>query len=84
MFEGQGFATKIRGLSVDLEALPENGEIRWVARRKAQVVLAISLGVLTMNEACRRYNISVEELNAWRKNFGHAGLNGLKVKNIIR
>jgi hypothetical protein len=84
MLEGQTIGRHLRGLSVDLESLPVDGNIRWVARRKAQVVLAISIGLLTFNEACRRYDISIEELNEWRRNFGHAGLNGLKVKNIVR
>lgn len=82
MFEGQSFALKARGIKVDLDSLPKPDTVRWVARRKAEVVLAVSIGLLTTNEVCTRYNLSVEELNDWRRKFGHAGVNGLKVKSI--
>ena len=65
MFEGQSFALKARGLKVDLESLPSPDTVRWVARRKAEVVLAVSIGLLTTNEACTRYNLSVDEFASW-------------------
>lgn len=57
--------------------LPPANTRRWVQRRKAVVVAAIETGLLTFEVACRRYNLSAEELTAWRlalKKFGAAGL----------
>ena len=41
--------------------LPPPNTKRWVARRKAAVVEAVSSGVITLEEACRRYQLSEEE-----------------------
>src|SRR6516162_9086559 len=35
--------------------LPPPSTLRWVARRKAAVVAAVSSGIITVEEACRRY-----------------------------
>lgn len=50
---------------------------RWTARRKAEVVIAVSDGRLSREEACRRYQLSEEELLAWEdafKTYGNPGL----------
>jgi hypothetical protein len=52
---------------------------RWVARRKAEVVNAIARGVLTAEEACSRYCLSIEELSSWQQLLGSSGLRGLRV-----
>ena len=49
--------------------LPPANTRRWVARRKAAVVAAVSSGMLTIEEACRRYQISEEEFYAWQRAF---------------
>ena len=49
--------------------LPPANTRRWVARRKAAVVAAVSSGMLTIEEACRRYQISEEEFSAWQRAF---------------
>jgi hypothetical protein len=46
---------------VDEANLPADNTTRWVTRRKAAVVYAVQNGLLTEQEACDRYNISVEE-----------------------
>jgi len=42
--------------------LPLADTKRWTARRKAGVVLAISRGRITAEEASRRYNLTTDEL----------------------
>ena len=59
--------------------LPPPDTSRWVARRKAQVVDAIRIGRLSIEEACRRYRLTVEELAGWQRAFLRHGLAGLKV-----
>ena len=47
--------------------LPPEGMIRWVPRRKAQVVHAVRGGVLSLDDACRRYALTVEEFLTWQR-----------------
>jgi hypothetical protein len=60
------------------EALPPADTRRWVAGRKAQVVGAVHRGVLTLEEACARYSLSVEEFLAWQRAFTTQGVRGLR------
>ena len=59
--------------------LPPADTRRWVAQRKAQVVEAIQSGQLTLDEAWRRYRLSVEEFGAWKRALFRAGVQGLHV-----
>jgi hypothetical protein len=52
---------------------------RWVPRRKAEVVTAIERGLLTTDEACSRYCLSIEELTSWQELLGSNGVRGLRV-----
>ena len=63
-----------------LDLLPPQDTVRWVARRKAQVVTAVREGVLTLEEACARYALSVEEFCAWQRCFDREGVRGLRVR----
>jgi len=58
--------------------LPPANTRRWVARRKAAVVAAVSSGMLTIEEACRRYQISEKEFSAWQRAFERYGIVGLR------
>jgi hypothetical protein len=62
--------------------LPPANTNRWVARRKAAVLAALSSGVLTMEEACRRYALSEEELLDWQRAFAAHGLPGLRAARL--
>ena len=44
--------------------LPPPNTKRWVIRRKAAVVAAVRVGEITVEEACRRYQLSEEEFFA--------------------
>jgi len=61
--------------------LPPANTVRWVARRKAEVVAAVNGGLLTMPEACRRYRLSVEEFMEWERAYESDGLEGLRVSH---
>jgi Protein of unknown function (DUF1153) len=58
--------------------LPPPDVKRWTIRRKAAVVTAIANGVLTREEACRRYQLSEEELLSWQQAYETHGLPGLR------
>src|ERR1700692_319979 len=58
--------------------LPSPNTKRWVVRRKAVVVAAVRSGALSLQEACRRYNLSVEEFLAWQRSIDRYGVPGLR------
>jgi uncharacterized protein DUF1153 len=62
--------------------LPPPNTKRWVVRRKAAVVAAVRAGVITLEEACRRYELSEEEFLAWQRAFDAYGLRGLRTTRI--
>ncbi|MGZ8307539.1 MAG: DUF1153 domain-containing protein, partial [Allosphingosinicella sp.] len=59
--------------------LPPAGTRRWVARRKAQVVEAVLGGKLRLDEALRRYELSIEEFSLWKRRFYRSGVEGLRM-----
>jgi hypothetical protein len=58
--------------------LPPANVGRWTIRRKAAVVIAIGNGLLTAADACRRYQLTEEELRGWQTAYGAHGLPGLR------
>lgn len=68
-----------RSRSAPEPALPPAGTRRWVARRKAQVVEAVQNGKLRLDEALRRYELSIEEFSAWKRRFYRSGVDGLRM-----
>ncbi|MEI9995417.1 MAG: DUF1153 domain-containing protein [Rhizomicrobium sp.] len=58
--------------------LPEPQTKRWVPRRKAQVVAAVRGGVLSLDDACARYALTVEEFLSWQRAIDKYGLAGLR------
>ena len=62
------------GTPLTLEDLPSPQTRRWVARRKAEVVTAVRAGLLPIEDACRRYGISVEEFASWERLIDRHGL----------
>lgn len=63
-------------------ALPPANTRRWVISRKAQVVRAVETGVLSEIEACRRYDLTPEELSGWRQMIERHGVRGLRVTRL--
>lgn len=51
---------------------------RWVIRRKAEVVVAVRGGLLSLDEACARYAMLPEELFSWGVHIDRHGLAGLR------
>jgi hypothetical protein len=62
--------------------LPAPDTRRWVAGRKAAVVAAVRAGVISFEEACRRYALSGEELAAWERLVDRHGTPGLRVTRL--
>jgi len=70
------------GAAITLESLPPPETKRWVIRRKAEVVAAVRAGVLSLEEACQRYAISLEEFLSWQRLVDSHGLPGLRVTRL--
>lgn len=62
--------------------LPSAATRRWVPRRKARVVAAVEGGLISLEEAQERYEISEEEYESWRAGLSRHGLRGLCVTRL--
>ena len=68
----------IDGRRLRLEDLPPPGTRRWVIRRKAEVVAGVRAGLISLEEACARYTLTVEEFLSWQYSIDQHGLAGLR------
>jgi hypothetical protein len=59
--------------------LPPRNTLRWIARRKAEVVAAVNGGLLSIREACERYDLTLEEFASWQRAVEREGLPGLRI-----
>lgn len=65
--------------------LPPANTQRWVMSRKADVVMAVKGGLITVEEACWRYRLTMEEFLTWQdafERFGIRGLSGTRAQEI--
>ena len=62
--------------------LPPPNTRRWVIRRKAAVVAAVESGKITLEEACRRYQLTEEEFRSWQRAYQTHGLAGLRATRV--
>lgn len=67
-----------------LASLPPVAPARWVVRRKAEVVTAVENGLISMEEACRRYDLSREEFLSWKHRYSQQGMSGLRATRVPR
>lgn len=66
------------GKLMTFEDLPPKATKRWVIRRKAEVVAGVHGGLITLEQALRRYELSVDEFRTWEKLLKDHGLAGLR------
>lgn len=70
------------GEPLTLADLPSPDTKRWVVRRKAEVVAAVSGGLLTIDEVLERYNLTLEEFASWQRAVDRSGMKGLRVTRL--
>ncbi len=68
--------------ATSIDELPPPDTKRWVIRRKAEVVAAVRNGLISLDEACRRYTLSIEEFLSWQRLIDSHGLAGLRVTRL--
>jgi hypothetical protein len=69
------------GSPLTIADLPPPSTKRWVIRRKAEVVAAVG-GLLSLDEACNRYTLTVDEFLSWQMSIDQHGLAGLRTTRI--
>jgi hypothetical protein len=67
------------GSALTISDLPAPGTTRWVIRRKAEIVAAVRGGLLSLDEACARYLLTVDEFLSWQRSVDRHGLAGLRI-----
>ncbi len=75
---GPRIVTLADGRILSVADLPM-ADTRWVASRKQTVVLAVSHGLISRDDALRRYGLSEEEFDGWCTavaRHGKAGFEG--------
>ena len=70
------------GSPLTVADLPPPSTRRWVIRRKAEVVAAVRGGLLSLDEACSRYTLTVDEFLSWQVSIDQYGLPGLRTTRI--
>ena len=71
-----------RAVPASLDDLPAPDTVRWTKYRKLAVVDAVETGLLTLNEASERYNLSAEELSSWKGRADRHGADGLRTTRL--
>jgi hypothetical protein len=70
------------GSPLTVADLPPPSTRRWVIRRKAEVVAAVRGGLLSLEEACTRYALTVDEFLSWQVSIDQYGLAGLRTTRL--
>jgi len=72
------------GSPLTVADLPAPDTKRWVIRRKAEVIAAVRSGLLSLEEACNRYMLTVDELLSWQDAVDQHGMAGLRATRVQR
>ncbi|MEJ2226635.1 MAG: DUF1153 domain-containing protein [Alphaproteobacteria bacterium] len=70
------------GSPLTIADLPPSATKRWVIRRKAEVVAAVRGGLLSLEDACARYRLTVDEFLSWQRSIERHGLAGLRATRL--
>lgn len=80
--EERVYAMGPTGTKLSIDDLPPPETERWVVRRKAEVVAAVRAGVISLEDACKRYRLSVEEFASWQSLVDRYGVRGLRTTRL--
>jgi transposase-like protein len=80
--QGTSKGEGVRHINTIPDHLPPPDTKRWTIRRKASVVAAVLSGMITVEEVCRRYGLSVDEFLSWHNAMQRHGLQGLRITKL--
>ena len=80
--KGPVYVTLPDGTKMTRSDLPPTNTRRWVARRKAQIVRAVSSGLISEQEALDMYGLSSEELHSWHVAMETHGTRALRATAV--
>jgi hypothetical protein len=80
--QGASKGEVLRQINACLVYLPPPDTKRWTARRNASVVAAVLSGIITIEEVCQRYGLSVDEFLSWHNAMQRHGLQGLRITKL--
>jgi hypothetical protein len=70
--------------TISIDDRPPPDTKRWTVQRKAEVVTAVRSGRISLDEACQRYMLSIEEFLAWQRLVDMHGIAGLRTTHAQR
>lgn len=70
------------GSPLTVADLPPKDTKRWVSSRKATVIAAVRGGLISLEDACERYKLTVDEYLSWQRSYDRNGLPGLRVTKL--
>lgn len=79
---GEAYVIGPTGAPLTLKDLPPPNTGRWVIRRKAEVVAAVRGGLISLEDALARYQLTAEEFTAWQQSIERHGLAGLRTTRL--
>jgi len=59
-------------------------KVHWTARRKRELLAEIGRGEITIEQACRVYDMSLDEIAGWRSGQGLFATKGQPVRGRRR
>jgi hypothetical protein len=72
------YVMAVDGGPLVLSDLPGPNHKRWVIRHKANLVAAVRGGLISLEDACKRYDLSTDEFLSWQRLFERFGMLGLR------
>jgi len=67
------------GRPLTLADLPPTDIKHWLPGHKANIATAVRGGLITADEVCKRYRLTLEELGTWEQRLVSHGIAGLRV-----
>jgi hypothetical protein len=71
-----------KGTTLRVDGLPPDNTTRWVIQKKAEVVAAVRSGFLSLDDACKRYKLTIDEFLIWDRMVLRHGIQGLRVTKL--
>ena len=70
------------GSALSVADLPPPNTRRWVIGRKAEVVAAVRGGLLSVEDAYSRYELTLDEFLSWHRQIERHGMQGLRATRV--